>query len=99
MSAMKCVDEKENALPWHQNKKVPRFLYGELLRITYYTIRSRVLAQISTENKQFYGVNLLMNVDQLPRAERGPAAPGEAAQVPSLLSPVVAPKKRPPQVA
>jgi len=45
-----------------------------------------------------YGVNLLMYVDQLPSAARGPAAPGVGAQVPSLLSPLVAPKNRPPQV-
>ena len=45
-----------------------------------------------------YGVSLLIRVDQLPSAARVPAAPGEAAQVPSLLSPVVAPKNRPPQV-
>ena len=46
-----------------------------------------------------YGVSLLMRVDQLPRAARVPAAPGEGAHVPSLLSPVEAPKNRPPQVA
>src|SRR5438128_2965690 len=45
-----------------------------------------------------YGVSFVMRVDQLPRAERGPAAPGDAAHVPSLLSPVVAPKNRPPHV-
>lgn len=43
------------------------------------------------------GVNLLIRVDQLPSAARVPAAPGDGAQVPSLLSPVLAPKKRPPQ--
>lgn len=45
-----------------------------------------------------YGVSLLMYVDQLPSAARGPAAPGVEAQVPSLLSPLVAPNSRPPQV-
>ena len=45
-----------------------------------------------------YGVSFAMCVDQFPSAARGPAAPGDGAQVPSLLSPVVAPKNRPPQV-
>ena len=46
-----------------------------------------------------YGVSWLIRVDQLPSAARVPAAPGEAAHVPSLLSPVVAPKNWPPHVA
>ena len=46
-----------------------------------------------------YGLSFAMCVDQLPSADRGPAAPGDGAQVPSLLSPVVAPKNRPPHVS
>src|SRR3954453_11889208 len=45
-----------------------------------------------------YGVTWLTLVDQLPSAVRDPAAPGEGAQVPSLLSPVVALKNCPPHV-
>ena len=46
----------------------------------------------------FYGFSFAMCVDQLPSATRGPAAPGDGAHVPSLLSPVVAPKNLPPHV-
>src|SRR5262245_37135566 len=45
-----------------------------------------------------YGVNLLIRVDQLPSAARTPGAPGAVAHVPRRLSPLVAPKNRPPHV-
>ena len=45
-----------------------------------------------------YGVNWLMNVDQLPSAARVPGALGEPAHVPSKLSPLPPAKNGPPQV-
>src|SRR6266550_4873200 len=48
--------------------------------------------------QKYYGVSLLIRVDQLPSAERTPTPPGEPAHIPSRLSPLPPEKNGPPQV-